>query len=123
MTKFWNFTNHPSVKWGEDQTTSAVALGGSISEAIGGMPMVDPHATSQEVAELAAKLAAATTSDDAAIVQGEASLCWYLTKALLERGVRVFIATTEREVVEHVAEDGTTTKTATFKFVKFRSLK
>ena len=122
MTKFWNFTNHPYENWGAEQQAQA-RLNGLVTEVPGGMPLVPPEFGGFQVQALAKGLAQHVKPGDLALVQGEASLCWYLTKILRDKDDYVFVATTEREVVEHVAEDGSVTKTSKFKFVKFRSLK
>jgi len=119
---FLNISNHPSAKWSAAQRAAAEILGTSIVDVP--FPNVPPTATTAEVVELARSLVAGLRqpiagASDHAMVQGEASLCWELSRRLIALGWRVCVATTERTVVE--GEGGT--KTVTFGFVQFRLLR
>jgi len=119
---FLNISNHPSAKWTATQRAAAETLGTTIQDVP--FPNVPPFATTEEVAAMAKNLVAGlrqpiANSDDYAMVQGEQSLCWELSRRLIALGWRVCVATTERTVVE--GEGGT--KTVTFGVVQFRLLR
>jgi len=119
---FLNISNHPSTKWVPRQLAAAQVLGTTVQDVP--FPNVPPFATTEEVAELAKALVAGLRqpiagASDHAMVQGEASLCWELSRRLIALGWHVCVATTERTVVE--GEGGQ--KTATFQFCQFRLLR
>lgn len=118
---FLNLSNHPLEKWSPAQLLAARELGGGAIDTIK-FPNVPPAASTEEVAEMAKLLTAMIVRDFAepgvAMVQGEFSLTWEMTRRLLALGWMVVVATSERKVVE--APDGT--KTVNFEFVQFREL-
>lgn len=112
-----NISNHPSTKWTAAQVNAAKALDGR--EVVDfPFPNVPPTATIEDVMSLARDMLtkALATGERVAMVQGEFSLTFGLTRMLLMGGVGVVVATTERKVIENA--DGT--KTVTFEFVQFR---
>jgi len=118
---FLNISNHPSAKWSAQHRAAAEILGTSIVDVP--FPNVPPSSQTEEVAAMAKNLVAGLASpvagaDDYAMVQGEASMCWELSRRMLSLGWHVCVATTERRVVE--GEGGQ--KTATFEFCQFRLL-
>jgi len=119
---FLNISNHPSTKWVPRQLAAAQVLGTTVVDVP--FPNVPPLATEADVAAIAKNLVASLASpvagaDDYAMVQGEQSLCWELSRRLIALGWRVCVATTERKVIE--GEGGQ--KTATFQFCQFRLLR
>jgi len=117
---FINISNHPSPKWGTEQTGAAVALAGDIRDIA--FPNVSPSMSFNDIEGLAATLAEGVGRGDCAMVSGEFSLTFALTRLLLSRGARVVVAATERRSVESTSADGTVTKTAIFAFVGFREI-
>jgi fructose-1-phosphate kinase PfkB-like protein len=117
---FANISNHPSARWGQEQTAAANNLGGEIKDIK--FPNVPPTATSEEVSRMAAELAAQVMSNDVVMVSGEFSLTYALTKRLRNRHVSVVVACTERTVEEVVKPDGSMEKKAVFRFVNFRAV-
>lgn len=115
-----NFSNHPSEKWGDDQTRVAVETFGPICDIK--FPAVDPGFSSERVLETAEQYAAEIISvlPDAVLCQGEFSLAFAVTALLLSKGIKVVCACSEREVDEETDENGTTKKTVKFKFTGFR---
>ena len=57
-----------------------------------------------------------------AMVMTETSLTIAFIERLRLAGIKCFVATTNREMVETVKPDGTVVKTAIFKFVQFRMI-
>jgi len=98
---FVNISNHPLEKWGAEQLAEANRLGGGMVHSIQ-FPNVPPTATSEDVTELAKGVVATLANENpgTAMVQGEASLCFELSRMLLVLGW-----------------------TATFQFVQFRQLR
>ncbi len=115
-----NFSNHPSDKWGDDQTRAAVSDFGHILDLK--FPTVDPKCSSERVLEIAEQYASEimSMSPDAVLCQGEFSLAFEVTSILLSKGIKVVCACSERDVDEETDENGTTKKTIKFKFAGFR---
>lgn len=117
---FLNISNHPSAKWGEVQRARAELLGNHIVDMQ--FPNVPPLATTEDVTEIARRIVAGLPPAyeiDYAMVQGEFSLTYELTRMMLALGWKVCVATTERKVVE---EEGGK-KTTVFEFVQFRMIR
>jgi hypothetical protein len=122
---FYNFSNHASKNWTAEQVTAATNLCDELRSVVvdvEGMPNVDPSAEVWEVAILADHLIhkSGITKDDHALVTGEPTLTYIITRKLIALGCCVYSATSRRHVVESVKEDGGVVKTATFRFVQFR---
>ena len=124
---FLNITNHPSDKWSDEQTEAALVLGQEVMDIP--FPNVPPIATTEAVMAVAQTLVATlahigpNADGRFALVQGEASLTFELSRMLLALGWRVVVACSDRKVVERVREDGTTEKTSVFEFKQFRALR
>ena len=118
---FLNLSNHPLEKWSHEQLLAARELGGGEIDTIK-FPNVPPAASTDEVAEIAKSLTAMIVGDyseaGVAMVQGEFSLTWEMTRRLLALGWTVVVATSDRKVVDN--PDGT--KTVNFEFVQFRTI-
>ncbi|REJ16216.1 MAG: hypothetical protein C6W57_08900 [Caldibacillus debilis] len=57
---------------------------------------------------------------DKVIVQGEPGACFFLVAWLQQKGIEVYYATTERNIVEQKNEDGSVILKRIFKHVTFR---
>ncbi len=115
-----NFSNHPSGKWGVDQTRAAVDAFGTIVDV--DFPAVDPELPSEKVLEIAEQyvIEMASIAPDAVLCQGEFSLAFEVTTLLLKKGIRVVCACSERDSKEELDENGGTKKTVGFRFAGFR---
>jgi hypothetical protein len=115
---FLNISNHASAKWSEAQLNAARKFGGEIKDVQ--FPNVSPGVSTEEVMTMAQSIVEVVINDEPgiAMVQGEFSLTFELSRMLLALGWQVVVATTERKVVE-VAN----VKTTTFEFVQFRALR
>lgn len=120
-----NISNHPSSKWSSAQLEAARSICWGQEVVDLPFPNVPASAESSEVWEMAAELATEANErlpDDCprkvAMVQGEASLAFDLTRRLIAAGWIVVVACSERQVVEM----GDGTKVARFEFVRFRTL-
>jgi hypothetical protein len=88
-------------------------------------PQVDPTLSATGVADLAKSwietIIGAHGPDNVVHVMGETGFVFAFVTAAKARGLSCVHSTTERIAVETKNADGTVTKTATFKFVQFRS--
>lgn len=120
--KLINISNHNSKNWSKEQKKG-------FDEIIDlQFPNIPANATTKDVILIAYDLLGKITDevlmeDEVNIMlQGEFSLCYKL-KELIDKAywtVNYYIPTTERNVVESVNIDGTTTKNVTFQFVQWR---
>lgn len=119
---FINISNHPSNRWGKKQLEAAKAL--TNDGLVGDIPFptVSATASSSEVISMADSLYSDIMSKrpDAVMVAGEFTLTYTIIKLLMQHGVKVVAACSDRCVQEVVNEDGTTTKTVNFEFIQFR---
>lgn len=116
---FFNITNHPSAKWSADQLAAACELGGEVIDLP--FPNVPPLATSQDVSATADVHASQVPDGAVGMVSGEWTLTYALATRLRRRGIALYVACSDRRVVE-VVKDGKTEKTAVFEFVRFRAI-
>jgi hypothetical protein len=116
---FVNVSNHPVAKWSPEQIAAAVHLAGDIVDLP--FPNVPPMASTADVTALAKGIVAKLSDNDpgVAMVQGEASLCFELSRMLLVLGWQVVVACSERNAVD--GPDGK--KIVTFEFAQFRALR
>ena len=123
---FINFTNHPSCKWGEDQTASANAAYGSIVDLP--FPMVPTDADPEWILNMADEQLEKMDSifagsgdgqPNAVLCQGEFTLAFAVINRLLKKGLTVVSAVSERNVRE-IQADGETRKEVIFRFAGFR---
>lgn len=120
MAKFFiNHTNHASANWSAEQTAAAEIFGEIIDVPF---PVVPPEFDESAVAKLAAEnLRDILKLQPAAVLcQGEFNYTFALVVALKEKNIPALAATTERVTSEISLPDGSTAKSAVFKFVRFR---
>lgn len=119
---FINISNHPSNRWDKKQLEAAKAL--TNDGLVGDIPFpaVPATASSSEVISMADSLYSDIMSKrpDAVMVAGEFTLAYTIIKLLMQHGVKVVAACSDRRTHEVVNEDGTTTKTVNFEFIQFR---
>lgn len=129
-TSFINVSNHPSSKWSQKQLEAALALADSIIDVP--FPNVPADASTSDVKDLAEELVTNKVwphindykvEPMTVLVQGEMTLTAAILKILQVpgNGINCVAACSERKSVETQNPDGTTTKTAIFEFVQFRS--
>lgn len=116
---FLNLSNHPSDGWSNEQKISALSLGCAeiVDEPF---PNVDPMWDLQQVAEKAREVVDSIFKKHGnrivhAMVEGEFSMTVELVKRLQGKGVKCYVATTERDVVM----EGDVKKSR-FRFKRFR---
>lgn len=115
-----NITNHPSSRWGAKQLETAIDQFSSVEDL--GFPNVPATASTKEVEAMAEAVVSDLNEGDSVLVQGEMSLTFHITTKAKAKGVNVFVACSDRNVVEQLQKDGTTRKVSTFEFVQFRSV-
>ena len=116
---FINYTNHPSVRWSEEQSAAANEYG-IIHDLC--FPQVNPELSEEELEILAEEelRKIQRLQPKAVLCQGEFTLCYRVIRRLLAEGIPVMAACSARIVREQTEEDGTTRKVTEFRFVKFR---
>ena len=116
---FINLTNHASDRWSSEQRSAALQYGGIVDVPF---PLVPAEANEKDVESMARKLVEEIESlhPTAVCCQGEMTLTYRIVCLLKQKGICVLAASSAREVVEEVAPDGTTHKTAVFRFCRFR---
>lgn len=117
---FLNFSNHSSEGWGEDELAAARQWG-EIRDLP--FPNVAPELDEDAVAALARDCVRRILAlkPDAVLCQGEMTLCFRVTQGLLDAGVPVVAACSERIVTERQLEDGGYQKLSVFRFRRFRA--
>lgn len=114
-----NCTNHPVCEWSAEQLAAAKKWG-EIKDLP--FPPVSPYADSAAIDTLAEQVSNEILNfhPDAAIVQGEMTLCYALVSKLKCKGIPVFAATSERKTKTELDAEGNTIKTSLFQFASFR---
>jgi len=115
---FYNITNHPSLKWSEEQKKAAEAYGEIVDWAF---PNVPADATPKGIHSYTADIVGSIKQKEepeniTVLIQGESTLVYCVVNAFQQEGIRCVAATSERKVTEN--PDGT--KTVAFEFVQFR---
>ena len=114
---FINLSNHPSLKWNEEQKNAAIEMGGRIID----MPFppvpadADEEWISKKAREVVEEIKKVSEPINPVMVQGEFTLTFAVVSRLISEGFIPVAATTERIVEER---DGK--KVVTFNFKGFR---
>lgn len=118
---FINFSNHPSGRWDEKQVKAATLYGEILDIQF---PEVSPVANEDDI-ELLAKKCVNTikknlSKDSAVMVQGEFTLTYAIVRLLMQDGIKVVSACSERNVTEDTDIDGNIVRKVRFDFKRFR---
>ena len=116
---FINHTNHPSSKWSPAQKAAAQAYGEIVDLPF---PTIPAMATEEDVAAMVDETLRhiLTLAPSAVLCQGEFTYSYLLIHQLLQHGLTVLSACSERIVKEYTDKEGKSQKQATFEFCKFR---
>lgn len=125
-TIFVNVSNHPSIRWSDDQRNAALKIADTIVD----VPFPNVPADETRVTGIAHGIIDSVYSvikgrqpkDTTVMVAGELSVSFYAIQSLLNRGFKVVVACSDRVSEEQVQPDGSTKKVAVFKFVQFREI-
>ena len=119
---FINCSNHKSSDWSKEQLDAARMYGDIVEIPF---PAVKADSTMEEIESTAEEICSriVTLSPTCVMCQGEFTLTYALVKRLLIAGINTVAACAERSVEEKKLEDGSTQKTAVFRFVGFRNYK
>ena len=123
-----NLSNHPSDKWGLEQTNAALSQFGHTEDMP--FPQIDPEADTTEIVELSMHFATEcielfreykqqhpeASMPNAVHVQGEFTFAHVIVNIFHKQGIKCLASTTKRIVKE---EEGGI-KTSVFEFVQFR---
>lgn len=117
--KFINCSNHHSNMWNKEQRNAAEQWGEIVDYPF---PNISANADEQEICECAEQIVGEIMKMDVSAVmcQGEYTLTYAITTRLLESGIPVLVACSERKTEEIILEDGSVQKQSIFRFVKFR---
>jgi ABC-type Fe3+-hydroxamate transport system substrate-binding protein len=116
---FINFSNHHIAQWSDAQTKAAQEYGELRDYQFPAVPADwDETQLADEAKRIVEEIA--SLNPQAVLCQGEFTLATAVTWGLLNRGITVVAACSDRCVEEAVQPDGTTVKRAVFKFVRFR---
>lgn len=119
---FINYTNHPSITWGDKQTEQALAYGEIVDIPF---PAISPEMKPDEIYVLACEeckkllCLLKDTKNSAVLCQGEFSFTYLMVNFLQSRGIRVFTAVSERRVKE-LSDGNISRKEVEFCFQGFR---
>ena len=119
MRNFINYTNHPSVNWSEAQRQAAQIYGEIMDM---DFPEIEPQWDEEQVASLACQQAEEIIAQKpvAVLVQGEFTFSYVLISLLLQAGIRVVAACSQRCTESVINEKQETIRRSVFKFVRFR---
>lgn len=119
MRNFINYTNHPSANWSEAQRQAA-QLYGEIMDM--DFPEIEPQWDESQVFSLAYQQARQIIAlkPAAVLVQGEFTFSYALISLLLQAGIRVVAACSQRCTESVINEKQETIRRSVFKFVRFR---
>lgn len=114
-----NFTNHPNSCWCKEQVHAASQWGEIVDLPFPNVPAV---ADENDIAELADTycMKIRDLAPDAVLVQGEMSLAFAVVERLCRNGIMVLCTASERVCEVTTADDGSTVRKSTFRFVRFR---
>lgn len=124
-----NLSNHPSDKWGIEQTNAALGMYGHTEDIP--FPVIDPEAGIDEILKLAGLYADKCVkmfadfeqhnpelhNQHAVHIMGEMTFTYNLVRILNRNDITCLASTTKRKVVEE--ENGK--KTSVFEFIQFRA--
>jgi hypothetical protein len=119
MSKFINFTNHPSNRWSAEQLAAAKEYGDVVDIPF---PNILPTATEDHIAKLGDEYVKKILdlSPAAVMCQGEFTFSYYVISELLAKDINVLSACSERVVREVQETPDVMRKISEFKFVRFR---
>ena len=118
---FFNISNHQLLEWPKEQRGSALKLGnGAVRE----IPLsrVDTDTTTAEIIGSAKRISKMVPNGAIAMVVGEYSLVYSITKRLRARGIRVVVPCHERLSKFELQPDGSSVKTSVFVFEGWRDV-
>lgn len=121
---FLNFSNHPCSKWGDKQINASLKYGKVVDLPFPSVPADSSEDDIQILAdEYCNKICEKVSPGDGAVlVQGEFTLSYAIIYRLLERGIKVVSACSDRNVIEE-EENGRIVKKIIFDFGKYREYK
>ncbi len=118
---FINCSNHFLENWSEEQLDAVKQFGVSVIKDYP-FPNVPADANESQIQELAEKTIAEILKSKPTVVmcQGEFTITHLIVNTLLENGIKVVAACSERKTTETVMEDGSVKKESCYRFVRFR---
>ena len=120
MDVFVNFSNHPSLRWSDEQLKVARQQYGELIDVP--FPTLNPCMNEKAIAEIGDDCIEKILklSPCAVMCQGEFTLTYYVVKRLIDKGISCVSACSERSSFEVLKEDGSVCKESLFSFSGFR---
>lgn len=114
-----NCSNHVSKNWNSEQLKAASQWGEIVDYPF---PCVTATADEADINRLAEDIVEniKIIEPSAVMCQGEFTLSYLIITKLLQSGIKVVAACSERKVEEFVLADGNTEKRVNFQFIRFR---
>lgn len=114
-----NCSNHVSKNWNPEQLKAASQWGEIVDYPF---PTVPATADEADINRLAENIVENIKVMEPVVVmcQGEFTLSYMIITKLLQSGIKVIAACSERKVEESVLADGNTEKRVIFQFIRFR---
>lgn len=114
-----NCSNHNSKNWKPEQLKAATQWGEIVDYPF---PCVLATADEKDISKMAENIVRniKMMQPSAVMCQGEFTLSYLIITKLLQSGIKVVAACSERKVEESVLPDGNIEKKAIFQFIRFR---
>ncbi|MBR6769757.1 MAG: hypothetical protein IKM28_00665 [Lachnospiraceae bacterium] len=114
-----NCSNHASKNWNPEQLKAAAQWGEIVDYSFPIVPATADEADINRMAEDMVK-EIKTMQPSAVMCQGEFTLSYMMIMKLLQSGIKVVAACSDRQVEERVLADGNIEKKVVFQFIRFR---
>ena len=116
---FLNCSNHSSKMWSIEQKNAAAKWGEIVDYPF---PLVSADVDETEINNYAENIVRDMLKMRPSVVmcQGESTLAYSIITKLLQNGIHVIAACSERKAEESILADGSVQKKVLFQFVKFR---
>lgn len=114
-----NFSNHPSEHWGKEQLNASKIYGEIVDVPF---PLVSASANEAEIDRLSKEYLEKILSmnPECVMCQGEFTLSFRIVNGLMEKGIKVVAACSERKVLEINSGDGIVERKSVYKFARYR---
>ena len=114
-----NCSNHVSKNWNSEQLKAASQWGEIVDYPFPSVPATADEAYINQLAENIVENIK-VMEPFAVMCQGEFTLSYMIITKLLQSGIKVIAACSERKVEESILDDGNTEKRVIFQFIRFR---
>lgn len=119
MGCFVNFSNHPSIRWTDEQVEAAMVCGDIVDVPF---PLLEANISEEEMIKIGDECVKKIVENNPTKVmcQGEFTLTFYVVNKLIKKGITCVAACTKRVSNEMILDDGSVRKESYFVFEGFR---